>query len=283
MVDFDKVWSTHRLVINGVVIDDAREDVILDWVYDVFEGTITCPFCASSFRRVTYDDGEKEVAMVRVCENCAHWQCYRDSDEGRTWYGQRLPYHAGLSKLRDFDVCLPDGCVDEIVQHLRRAPALFHRLAPKEVECLVAAVFKANYAASEVIHVGKPGDGGVDVVFVDSGKTQWLIQVKARQRDGLTEGVGLVRSLLGTMVLQDAVNGILVSTADHFTYRALEAVGRAREAGFTIRLVDKGILSRMMSGTLPDRPWLTFFAEYPHLQAWFETRIPSRRQLRLFD
>ncbi len=283
MVDHDEVQSDRRLLVNGVLVDDAHEDLLLEWLWSTFEGATSCPFCHCSFRQVDYDDGEEEYAMVRVCINCGHWQCCFSSEEGRTWDGERMPYHARLSKLRSFEAVLPECCADEIVQHLRRKPELFHQLSPSTLERLVAAVFKANYAASEVIHVGKPSDGGVDVLFINSGKTQWLIQVKTRQGHGVAEGVEVLRNLLGTMVLQGARNGVLVSTADHFTYRAMEAVRRANEVGYTIELIDKGILNRMIAPLLPDRPWMSFFHEYPHLIEWFDIHLPSRRQLRLFD
>ena len=66
------------------------------------------------------------------------------------------------------------------------------------------------------------------------------------------------------MYLKRSLKGIVVSTADHFSYRAFEAVGRAKELGCEIRLVDKGILNRMCSSLLLlDRPWLSFFRDYP--------------------
>jgi hypothetical protein len=80
-----------------------------------------------------------------------------------------------------------------------------------------------------------------DVLFVDAG-VKCLIQVKRREDPAFAEGVAGIRNLLGTMILEDALRGIIVSTADHFTYCAYDAVGRANERGMQIDLVDRGKL-----------------------------------------
>jgi restriction endonuclease Mrr len=160
---------------------------------------------------------------------------------------------------------------------------LWHSIRPGNLERLVTEIFRANHARSEVFHVGRPVDGGVDVVFVDSGRRQWLIQVKRRGCDSASEGVETIRNLLGTVLLHGAVRGIVVSTADHFTYQAYRAQSRAEQIGYQIHLVDKGKLHRMLDPLLPDRPWLRFIREeHPQWRDYFAAAIPSRRQLRLF-
>ena len=107
-----------------------------------------------------------------------------------------------------------------------------------------------------MVHVGKPDDGGVDILFIDSTHEQWLIQVKRRERADSAEGINTIRNLVGAMVLEGAMRGIVVSTADHFTLRAQQAAKRLEKRGLHIELIDKGVLNRMLEPVLPDRPWL---------------------------
>jgi hypothetical protein len=64
-----------------------------------------------------------------------------------------------------FSPSLPKACSDELAQQLRRRSTSWHDLSPKCMETLVADIFRANYQHSEVIHVGRPGDRGIDVIF----------------------------------------------------------------------------------------------------------------------
>jgi hypothetical protein len=148
----------------------------------------------------------------------------------------------------------------------------------------VADIFRANHASSEVIHVGKPDDGGVDVILIDSANEQWLAQVKRRERQDSSEGVSTIRNLIGTMVLEGAKRGIVVSTADHFTLRARQAAKKLKKQGFYIELIDKGILNRMLDPILPDRPWLSIVrAHDPEIADRLSLQVSSDYQLHLFD
>jgi len=126
----------------------------------------------------------------------------------------------------------------------------------------VADVFKANYRSAEVVHVGRPGDGGVDVVFVESGGREWLVQVKRREKPSAVEGFSTVQNLAGTLLIEGALNGIIVSTADHFSAAAWDAVRRLKRKRRTIELYDRGVLNRMLDPLLPRSPWESIVQEY---------------------
>lgn len=57
------------------------------------------------------------------------------------------------------------------------------------------------------------------------------------------------------MLLENSSYGMIVSTADYFTYRAYEASQRAQEKGYVIELVDRGKLNRMLDAVLPGKHW----------------------------
>ena len=61
-----------------------------------------------------------------------------------------------------------------------------------------------------------------------------------------SEGVTTIRNLLGTLVLENKTQGIIVSTADHFTLRAQQAAEKSKQKGFHIELIDRGILNLML-------------------------------------
>jgi hypothetical protein len=124
------------------------------------------------------------------------------------------------------------------------------------LEHLVADIFKANYKHCEVIHVGGPGDRGIDVVFVDDSYTQWLIQVKRRADPGRKEGFETLQAILGTLALKGNRHGIVVSTADAFSQQARAEARNAKLHGFIVELIDRHRLDRMLNPLLPITPWL---------------------------
>ena len=132
------------------------------------------------------------------------------------------------SVTKKFDLDLPEGCFTELAQDLRRHPHRWHSLNPKRMEKLVAEIFRANHETAEVIHVGKPCDGGVDVVFVECSGTRWLIQVKRREKPEKAEGFSTLQNILGTLVLENERHGMIVSTSDSFSYYAERASGKGR-------------------------------------------------------
>jgi hypothetical protein len=111
------------------------------------------------------------------------------------------------------------------------------------------------------MHVGKPGDLGIDVVFVEANGNKWLIQVKRRESPNGPEGFETLQKLLGTLVLEGEVRGVVASNASHFSYQAKREAKRASTRGYTIELLDRGKLSRMLGPLLPDRPWRQYLRE----------------------
>jgi len=76
------------------------------------------------------------------------------------------------------------------------------------------------------------------------------------------EGVSTLRNLLGTLLIEGISQGIVVSTADHFTYQAYKAANKAESKGYLIKLIDRGKLDRMLSPFLPKNPWKSALEQY---------------------
>lgn len=242
----------------------------------------------SSFLHKDIDDRAlRHDSAVWSCHNCAYWQIHWYIYEPLSW-GPQWGCQLLLSKIKEFDPKLAEGCDVEIAQALRRHPEYFHSISPYRFERFIASVIKSNYSECEVIHLGGPNDGGVDVFYVDSHGREWLVQVKRRESHKASEGVEVLRNLLGAMYVEGVPRGIVVSTADHFTYRAYHLAKRAQEKGMTMSLVDRGVLNRMLGSLLPDREWIAVVKDYlSHCdvsiqraaQYYYCLVIPSPRQL----
>ena len=161
---------------------------------------------------------------------------------------------------------------------------MLHSFNPTRFEKFVADVFRANYTNAEVLHIGKPRDGGIDVLLIETGSEQWLIQVKRRGSQKSSEGVSTIRELLGTIFVEGGRIGIVVSTVERFSPDAQEIVAKAKKRGVTVELVDKGIFYKMLDPILPDRPWLDSISQFDwELAQHLADRIPSDTQLDLFE
>jgi len=250
---YDKCHLGDNVFINNKKIDDVLIPAALGgWIRAKFRTTDFCPFCYTKMLSVTLDFGEyiKETTLWS-CNYCAYWQWYLPDFYEVTAY---------VAKARVFNDALPECLPSELAQAFRRSPKLWSTINSHKLEVFIADVLRANYAPCEVIHVGKPDDKGVDVLFIDADKEQWLVQVKRRQLPTASEGISTVRNLLGAMIVAGNLRGILVSTADHFTYRANEAIGRAKEFGMTVELVDRNKLNRMLDPIIPQNPWYSVVA-----------------------
>lgn len=234
----------------------------------------SCPYCAHSLWHQMhrhYDpDGDVELIieeplgepltgqyLLHACPRCTYWTM--SGYEGGKGCMDPVFLMSANSVLAKFSPQSPHGCSEELAQHLRRKPNLWHIIEPRRLETLVTDIFKANHQHCEVKHVGQPGDLGVDVLFIDDNSTRWLIQVKRRSKSGKAEGFETLQRILGSMALQGARHGIIVSTADSFSYQAKRETKNALTQGFTVNLFDKGVLDRMVGKLLPRHPWLSVF------------------------
>ena len=257
-------------------IDEEAEwpTPLTEWVEEVFAKYEKCPYCGTSLEECIYyevEDGpcqtergvEPDLAFLWSCPYCAYWQ-WLSMFENRGMHG-----NAAMSVLSEFDPVVPEGCWNELAQHLRRNQRLWNDLTPVGMERLVANLFRENYDHAEVFYVGKPGDLGVDVVFVESDGKKWLIQVKRRQKSEASEGFETLQKLLGTLVLEGEFRGIVASNANHFSYQAKRQAKRVSQRGYLIELLDRGKLNRMLGSMVPDRPWriLVKEASLPHAVA----------------
>ncbi|HVG19010.1 MAG TPA: restriction endonuclease, partial [Blastocatellia bacterium] len=168
--------------ISKYLYEKTRDDEVKLWDAPI------CLYCntsldATEFEDITDDDKEwhnNQCYLLNFCHRCAYWE-FRGYEAGnRCMDSSRVILVSSVAAK--FQHKLPDGCSEELAQYLRRNPMHWHDLSPTRMETLVTDIFRANYQHCEAIHVGAPGDRGVDVVFIDSDGIRWLIQVKRRAK-----------------------------------------------------------------------------------------------------
>ncbi|MCY4567005.1 MAG: restriction endonuclease [Candidatus Poribacteria bacterium] len=247
----------------------------------------TCAYCSTRLEKIENNTIQGDMHRdycLWYCHYCRYWQariysafqaCMPPPDN---W--------AYVSKLREFDTNLPEGCSEELALYIRKHPNFLYSCHPTRFEKFVADVFRANYTNAEVLHVGRPHDGGTDVLLIDAEKRQWLIQVKRRESPSASEGVGIIRDILGAMHLKGVRRGIVVSNADRFSRYAQKAAveAEAKEYPMIVRLVNSDILDKMLDPVLPDRPWLDPISEVDEeISSYLADQIPTDKQLYLFE
>jgi hypothetical protein len=291
----------NRWTVDGIEgVWDPDEDAALsgdlspydDWLYAEFVTRKRCPYCSAALGSggvgLGAEDEDLHCQLWR-CAKCAFWQILATEYLGRPG----ILGVAAASIACSFEDTLPEGCRQELAQHLTRNPALWQQISATRLEKFVADIFRANYTNAEVIHVGKPGDLGTDIIFIDSERKKWLVQIKGRSRAKAAEGFETLQKLLGTMFLENCQCGIVATTADHFTYHVYEQAGRAAERGVQVKLLDRGKLARMLGPMIPVDPWrehlrrlvywLNEGEEYHSLERALLEQLPPMGQLSLFD
>ena len=101
------------------------------------------------------------------------------------------------------------------MNELLKKQDILYGIDPYKLEDIAQIVFSAYYDC-EVKHVGKTGDGGKDLIIVQS-DDPILVQVKRRTNSEHIELVKGIREFVGTMYIEGANKGIYLSTAKEFS------------------------------------------------------------------
>ncbi len=184
-----------------------------------------CPFCKkyipSVFKNAKYDTIGIEICQlieVWECDNCGWWeylhrfseeQDYLDSVSTLNW--DTLKYGI-VKKFNIEDKQIP---INTLMNELGKKQDILYDIDPYKLEDIAQVVFSSYYNC-EVKHVGKSGDGGKDLIIVQS-DNPILVQVKRRGNPQHIELVKSVREFVGTMYIEDCKKGIYLSTAKHFS------------------------------------------------------------------
>ena len=193
---------------------------------------------------------------ARSCPRCGWWESentvFLQNELGSLSYDSYTLFRRAY--LRNFAIFDDDAPLAALRAHLVRHPKDLNRISPRKLEVLVGSIF-SDFFSCETVHVGGPGDGGVDLLLL-MGDTPALVQVKQRMDPKKAEAVSSIREFLGAMVLRGGRIGIFVSTARNFTTPAQEAANRASTVVTKMELVDAAKLIDMLKILAPhSEPW----------------------------
>ena len=99
--------------------------------------------------------------------------------------------------LKEFKVSDKHIPIATVINELERNKSILYDINPYKLEDLVGQVFSSYYNC-EVKHVGKTGDGGIDLIMINS-DSPILVQVKRRTKSEHIELVSPIREFVGAL------------------------------------------------------------------------------------
>ncbi len=250
--------------LGSQIVEYSRERLDLFGSGDLYD---KCQYC-DTVLATAYESNRAFNAVfgrivVRACPTCGWWEssdeCQLEQrDDG--WYRSRELRRRAL--LREFSVGGSEVPLEILREYVASHPTDLRFVSPRKLEDLVGKVF-GEFMSCEAIHVGGPGDGGIDLILV-AGDKSYVVQVKRRTSPTTAEAVSGIREFLGAMLLHGAIRGIFVSTAPRFSAMANAVAGEAtrRRLIESIELVDAARLVDVCRLTARgvDPPWRKFAA-----------------------
>lgn len=180
-----------------------------------------CPYCLSPLeKRVIFRWSEalsNGLMNLYVCPICGWWErsernAWATEQNGEIW---SVEYYIGQAK--HYDISDIDVPIQDLRRFLRRHPTYLAYVNPIAFEKLMADCLKSMYGPCEVIHLGRSGDGGIDLKLTRGDMGTFLIQVKRRGNLSAKEGVQVVRELNGVLFREGQAKGMVITTAREFT------------------------------------------------------------------
>jgi hypothetical protein len=249
--------SSHTTNIYGAAYSFCVEDVPSYGCRDLHQywgEEHLCRYCGSTMRLLKKQNlrdqlPEKTDLVVThkllVCDSCGWWQLQEvqlehDSYKTDSWYVERVIL--ADSVVEHFDPSSVRTPVDILRKYLLLKFSGIREVHPRKLEEVIASVFHDFYDC-DVRLTSTTRDGGYDIFAVISEKPV-LVQVKRRGKSNSVEGVDTVRSLLGVMLVNGVPDGMVVSTADHFSAEAKQAVAMAALADrpHSVKLLDYSLI-----------------------------------------
>lgn len=190
-----------------------------------FSTNNSCPFCKTPLKKVF--NGCRTCTLgttlylngkVYECPNC-NWWTYKSHFSDSTDHLNEIHsvctdknYYAICQKYNITDKSLP---LNLLLNELPKNMDLLYNINPYKLEELTQHILKGVFNC-EVHHVGRTGDGGTDLIVLDS-DNPILVQVKRRENPKHVELVKGIREFVGTLFIEGKEKGIYVSTAERFS------------------------------------------------------------------
>lgn len=261
---YDKHEYSHRGKGHGTIYEDYVPSDLEKFFYN----DKICPFCGTSLKQVFAGTQSATIGTelflsgdVFECPKCKWWTYkthFVDSDDNmdsiHAIYTDTR-YYAITKKFNIDDKNLP---IDVLTSELQKRTDLLYHIDPYKLEELSQSILKGIYDC-QVHHVGKTGDGGIDLIVLD-GDDPILVQIKRRQNPNHVELVKNVREFVGTLFIEGKRRGIYISTADKFSKGSKETADkllRQRKLDY-FELIDyQKLCSLIKTSTSSNNIWQT--------------------------
>lgn len=215
----------------------ARREVFGHWYH-----LTDCPHCGTAldFSNERSESTQFHSISLRTCGRCGWWDMEEElpvkKDLVSNYYRSQSIHRRAI--LREFALGGSEAPIESLRNHISSHPGDLNQLSPRRLEELVGSIF-AEFMNCEAIHVGGPGDGGIDLILVD-GARRYVVQVKRRSSFSKSEGVQAIREFVGAMVLNGTLRGLFVTTAPRYSLKAIGIPQTALERGAVqyLELVD---------------------------------------------
>lgn len=230
-----------------------------------FDGSLMCPFCKAKLKKVFLGWKKGTVGHdlylssdVYECPTCKWWKLkehFEDSldliDEEQAictdtkYYGIAKKYHIDDKKIP----------IDVLISELKNKSEYLYDINPYKLEELMQHILRGVYDC-EVRHVGKAGDGGVDLMILES-DDPILVQVKRRGNQKHVELVKGIREFVGTMFIEGSRRGIYVSTAEKFSRGSKKTANQLLENRklYYFELVDYDKICAFIKDSAENKGW----------------------------
>lgn len=224
-----------------------------------------CPFCGTKIKKVFVGIQATTIGRdlylsgdVTECPNCSWWSYkthFSDSDDSIDEINAVFTDTKHYAITKSYDICDKNLPIDVLTMELKRKKEILYNIDPYKLEELSQHILKDVYDC-EVHHVGKTGDGGTDLIILDS-DNPILVQIKRRQDPNHVELVKGVREFVGTLFIEDKRKGIYISTAKRFSKGSKEVteklIGNRKLDYF--ELIDYDRLCSLIINTGEKKTW----------------------------
>ena len=246
----------------------------------------------------SYDASEVTAKLPSHCVFCdtkllllgePNWVLYCHNKKCGWWLHTPPPKPAGFKTIdypikwaiaKKFAVDDKEIPLAELALYLAQHPNSMVHTNSSAFERLVCALMNEHFGPTEFVHVGRPKDGGKDLIGVLNNEITTFVEIKRREKTFTAESVKTVRGLLGVMAREGIKKGMVVSTAEKFSDEAkLFSIPKEESiSSFEIDLVSFDDISRWLKlSSLSERPpWEGLIEPYYCEDDWERDHIYFR-------
>lgn len=186
----------------------------------------TCIYCNANLYKAKLGEKYKgfftpieKYLYLYYCINCGWWLIERLEEEIH-FTGNHFIYNKIEGVVKHYNIDSYEVPIIDLRNYLKKHPNDIALVNPYRFELLMQDCFKDYFGSCEVVHVGRSGDGGIDLKIIQNNKETFLVQVKRRLDITKNEGPLVVRELNGVLFRENIPKGIIVTTAKGFTRSA---------------------------------------------------------------